>query len=79
MADIVEALLHASTPGDEPRDVDSVDADSRGAVGGVIHCENGSSVAAGSSACAAQNCLKEAVRAWIAAREALRFALFSGA
>lgn len=35
MADIVEALLHASTPGDEPRDVDSVDADSRGAVGGV--------------------------------------------
>lgn len=35
MADIVEALLHASAPGDEPRDVYSVDADSGGVVDGV--------------------------------------------
>lgn len=35
MARIVEALLHAPTPGDEPRDVDSVDADSRGVVFGT--------------------------------------------
>lgn len=35
MADIVEALLHASAPGDEPRDVYSVDADSRGVVVGA--------------------------------------------
>ncbi|WJY99262.1 hypothetical protein CHAN_03170 [Corynebacterium hansenii] len=34
MADIVEALLHAPTPGNEPRDVHSVDADSRGVVVG---------------------------------------------
>lgn len=35
MASIVEALLHAPTPGDEPRDVDSVDVDSRGVVFGT--------------------------------------------
>lgn len=35
MASFVEALLHAPTPGDEPRDVDSVDVDSRGVVFGT--------------------------------------------
>ncbi len=35
MAGIVESLLHTSTPGDESRDVDSVDAGSRGVVVGA--------------------------------------------